>query len=52
MNGAYFGALLPAHTTEVTLRYRPRGFNTGLAISVVALATVILLAAWRPRRPV
>jgi hypothetical protein len=51
VNGAYLGAVVPAAVSEVTLLYRPVGFQAGAALAVLALLGLALLLRPAPTRP-
>ncbi len=49
-NHAYLGIQVPAGDSEIALRYRPRSFEIGLALSAASLATLVALLAWGAMR--
>lgn len=49
-NHAFLGIEVPAGASEIELRYRPRSFEIGLAVSAASLVALAALLAWGARR--
>lgn len=50
MNGFLSGIVLEPGTHELSFRFRSRGFNTGLTITLLTLTALILFDIWRRRK--